>query len=235
MAQIQAHPWFKQGLPEGAASMNVTILADAASRPYVPHQTPEALAALVMVRQDSCSISSMQHDLEALIPLVNFTEEAAAAGQVNHRKRVLSHVGGGASSISLDLRQLSDLLTMGTGDTQLMEGSLWHKICRDMSFRERHKRANLGLQEEDEGEGEAEAMDIRGLRHARFETTVDTEVWDGDVWASHGEAGLGDDERVDEGRRSWCEMGGGRAGGMAGVLSGQRALPRASAACQPAV
>jgi hypothetical protein len=53
-----------------------------------------------------------------------------AAGQ---RKRVLSGAGAGMSSCSLDLRQLSDLL-MGGSSVQLLEGSTWHKLCRDVSF-----------------------------------------------------------------------------------------------------
>jgi hypothetical protein len=52
MAQIQAHPWFKQGLPDGAAAMNDTILADVASRPITHRQPPEVLAAMLRV---SCS------------------------------------------------------------------------------------------------------------------------------------------------------------------------------------
>jgi hypothetical protein len=49
MAQIQAHPWFKQGLPDGAAAMNDTILADVASRPITYKQAPEVLAAMLRV------------------------------------------------------------------------------------------------------------------------------------------------------------------------------------------
>jgi hypothetical protein len=49
MAQIQAHPWFKQGLPEGAAAMNDTILADVGARPVVYKQPPEVLAAMLRV------------------------------------------------------------------------------------------------------------------------------------------------------------------------------------------
>jgi hypothetical protein len=49
MAQIQSHPWFKQGLPEGAALMNATILAEAAARPLTLRHSPEALAAFVRV------------------------------------------------------------------------------------------------------------------------------------------------------------------------------------------
>jgi hypothetical protein len=49
MAQIQAHPWFKQGLPDGAAAMNDTILADVGSRPIVYKQPPEVLAAMLRV------------------------------------------------------------------------------------------------------------------------------------------------------------------------------------------
>jgi hypothetical protein len=49
MAQVQAHSWFKQGLPAGASLMNATILAEASARPLALRQSPEALAALVQV------------------------------------------------------------------------------------------------------------------------------------------------------------------------------------------
>jgi hypothetical protein len=56
-----------------------------------------------------------------------------AEGAAGQRKRVLSGAGAGISSCSLDLRQLSDLL-MGGSSMQLLEGSAWHKICKDVSF-----------------------------------------------------------------------------------------------------
>jgi hypothetical protein len=49
------------------------------------------------------------------------------------RKRLLSRVGAGVSSASLDLRQLSDVLTGGSSSA-LLQSSLWHKVCRNVSF-----------------------------------------------------------------------------------------------------
>jgi hypothetical protein len=60
MAQVQAHPWFKQGLPAGAALMNATILAEASARPLALRQSPEALAALVQVRVDGVAATGGQ-------------------------------------------------------------------------------------------------------------------------------------------------------------------------------
>ncbi|GBF97768.1 sulfur stress regulator [Raphidocelis subcapitata] len=46
------------------------------------------------------------------------------------------------SSAQLDLRKLSDMLCGGS-EAQLLEGSLWHKICRDMSFRRTLREQDL--------------------------------------------------------------------------------------------
>ncbi|WIA34830.1 hypothetical protein OEZ86_013128 [Tetradesmus obliquus] len=237
MAQIQAHPWFKQGLPEGAAAMNETILADVASRPISYKQAPEVLAAMLRAGQmldpsllaqrfassaaaaavpassggralsggpvsggtasaGSHGIAQQQQqqgswgappppqqpqlmhaaatgqrrsdqlpaataddedanvgDLEIpedyaafLVDDDELAEAAAASAQRSsgggaaaatlRRKRLLSSAGAGVSSFSqsLDLRQLSDML-MQSSEAQLLEGSMWHKICRDLSFR----------------------------------------------------------------------------------------------------
>lgn len=57
----------------------------------------------------------------------------ASEGAAGRRQRVLSQAGAGVSSCDLDLRKLSDLL-MGGSSMQLMEGSMWHKICKTVSF-----------------------------------------------------------------------------------------------------
>ncbi|KAI8473311.1 MAG: serine carboxypeptidase S28-domain-containing protein [Monoraphidium minutum] len=145
-------PPARDGPPRGGGA----LAAPASSAPAAPQQPPAAGGA--QAAQHAAQQQLLRHRL------------AQSAGAGAPPPAATQHAGGGGgggsggadddyaaflvgedeeigaelrvSSAQMDLGKLSDLLCGGS-QAQLMEGSLWHKICRDMSFRRSLGEADL--------------------------------------------------------------------------------------------
>jgi hypothetical protein len=106
-----------------------------AGAPYSPAQaaSPAGASQQQQQQQQGGGALELPDDYAAFLVDEDDLGAVGAGGVEGQGGAVRAGAGAGVSSCSLDLRQLSDLL-MGGSSLQLLEGSAWHKICKDVSF-----------------------------------------------------------------------------------------------------